>query len=55
MSYGREPDQPRNRGQKYLLHISEVGTSSPVRDDLHPSYISALMQRNCTAPEKLCE
>lgn len=55
MSSGREPDQPRNQGQKYLLHISEVGTSSPVRDDLYPAYISPLIQRNSTAPAKLCE
>lgn len=55
MSSGREPDQPRNQGQKYLLHISEVGISSPVRDDLYPAYISPLIQRNSTAPAKLCE
>lgn len=36
---GSEPNKARNQGEKYVLRIPKVVTSSPVRDDLYPAYI----------------
>ena len=43
----------QTRGEKYVLHISKVATSSPVRDDLYPAYIGPLIQKNSIVLDKL--